>query len=253
MKIRNIFMVFLFFLIGSVCISFTTSKLYSQQKNLPLFDPQRWEKAIQAFEAEDKKFPPPEGAIVGIGSSSMRFWHKTIHTDLSPLTIIPRGFGGSTMEDARYYADRIVIPYKPRAVLLYEGDNDIGAFKLTPERILEIFKGFVAKIHSALPQTRIYVISIKPSILRWNAWPQMEKINQLLKAFCESTALLTYIDMASSMLDENGDPKKDIFLSDKLHLNEKGYELWTKSIRAVLIPGEVQYESLESEAGDDVL
>lgn len=213
-----------------------------QQENPPLFDPQRWEKAIQAFESEDRKAPPPEGAIVGIGSSSMFFWHAAIHKDLSPLTIIPRGFGGSTMEDARYYADRIVIPYRPRAVVLYEGDNDIGAFQLSPERILEIFNGFVAKIHDALPQTRIYVISIKPSIARWNVWPQMQETNRLLKAACESSALLTYIDVASPMLDENRRPRKDIFVEDKLHLNEKGYQIWTKAIRSILIPGEVEYE-----------
>ena len=255
MKTRFVLKFFIFFLICSIGASCSNLKLNTQkreeptprrqQETRPLFDPQRWEKAMQAFEAEDQRSPEPEGAIVGIGSSSMFFWHKTIHKDLSPLTIIPRGFGGSTMEDARYYADRIVIPYNPRAVLLYEGDNDIGAFKLSPERVLEIFNGFVAKIHNALPQTRIYVISIKPSILRWSFWPQMEKANRLLKTSCESNALLTYIDVASPMLDENGEPRKDIFLADNLHLNEKGYQLWANAIKSILLPREIQYESLE--------
>jgi lysophospholipase L1-like esterase len=214
------------------------------QENPPVIDPKRWEKAIQAFEAEDGMSPPPKGAIVGIGSSSMRLWHHTIQKDLSPLTIIPRGFGGSTMADARYYADRIVIPYKPRAVILYEGDNDIGRFNLPPEQILEIFNGFVEKIHGSLPQTRIYVISIKPSIARWNFWPQMEEANRLLKKACASNALLTYIDVASPLLDSSNTPRKDIFLKDNLHLNEKGYQIWTDTIRSVLIPGEGQYENL---------
>lgn len=255
MKIRFILVLFIFFLIYSSGSSCTTPKPNTRQQeeslslrqneNLPLFDPQRWEKSIQAFEAEDRRSPAPEGAIVGIGSSSMFFWHNMIHEDLSPLTIIPRGFGGSTMEDARHYADRIVIPYNPRAVLLYEGDNDIGAFQLSPERVLAIFNGFVAKIHNVLPKTRIYVISIKPSILRWQFWPSMEKANRLMKASCESNALLTYINVASPMLDENGEPRKDIFLADKLHLNKKGYALWANAIKSILIPGEIQYEPLE--------
>ena len=252
MRVRFIFMLCIFFLISSIGSLYTTLGLQAQQQkeplpwwqqeNLPLFDTQRWEKAIQAFETQDKATPPPEGAIVGIGSSSMRFWHGTIHTDLSPLTIIPRGFGGSTMKDALHYADRIVIPYKPRAVMLYEGDNDIGLFKISPEQIREFFDDFVAKIHNTLPQTRIYVISIKPSIARWNVWPQMQEANRLLKAACEKDELLTYIDVASPMLDENQEPRKDIFVEDMLHLNEKGYKVWTAAVRPVLLKSEAEYE-----------
>jgi len=86
----------------------------------------KYEKEIQDFESADRKQFPPPGAIVCIGSSSMKGWHSTIVNDLAPLTIIPRGFGGSSMNDALHYVDRIVIPYKPRAVAVYEGDNDIA-------------------------------------------------------------------------------------------------------------------------------
>ena len=89
-------------------------------------NPERFEKAVQAFEAKDKKDPPPASAIVCTGSSSMVGWHKTIRNDLAPLTVIPRGFGGSTMNDVLYYAERVAIPYRPRAILVYEGDNDIA-------------------------------------------------------------------------------------------------------------------------------
>ena len=214
-----------------------------QQENPPLFDAQRWESAIQAFEAEDETSPPLEKAVVGIGSSSMLYWHGSIKKDLSPLTVIPRGFGGSTMEDALYYLDRIVLPYKPRAVLLYEGDNDIGVFKVSPQQVLETFQALVEKIHSALPDTRIYVISIKPSISRWNFWPLMTEANRLLKDNCASNALLTYIDVASPMLNENGEPRQDIFQEDMLHLNEKGYEIWTRAVSEVVVPREEQYEA----------
>ena len=155
------------------------------------------------------------------------------------------------MKDALHYADRIVIPYKPRAVMLYEGDNDIGLFKIGPEQIREFFDGFVVKIHNALPQTRIYVISIKPSIARWHVWPQMQEANRLLKTACESNALLIYIDVASPMLNENNEPKKDIFVKDMLHLNERGYELWTAAVRPVLLKGEAKFERSKPEAGDN--
>ena len=203
-------------------------------------DPSRFESAIQAFEAESRETPPPEGAIVCIGSSSMRMW-VSIREDLKPLTVIPRGFGGSVMNDALYYADRIVIRYKPRAVLLYEGDND-AAFGISPEKIVETFDALIRKIHQELPGTRVYVISIKPSISRWNIWDSMKETNALLKARCEADPLLTYIDVATPMLDEKGDVLHDIFIQDNLHLNAKGYGIWSRAIRSALIPGESGFE-----------
>jgi len=205
-------------------------------------DPQRFEKSIAAFEEQDKTAPPPEGAIVCIGSSSMRRWHETIHEDLAPLTVIARGFGGSTMNDALYYAERIVIAYKPRAVLLYEGDNDTSN-GIGPQEIRDTFEAFVAKIHEALPQTRIYALSIKPSIKRLAIWPDMQEANRLLAETCGGDARLTYINVASIMLNEDGQPKPDIFTSDDLHMNEKGYQLWTQVVRPVLLAGEAESES----------
>jgi lysophospholipase L1-like esterase len=170
----------------------------------------------------------------------MRMW-TSIHEDLKPLTVIHRGFGGSTMKDALYYADRIVIPYRPRAVLLYEGDND-AAFGITPSKIYETFDEFIKKIHLALPETRIYVISIKPSISRRNIWNVMKKTNELLKARCDANPLLTFIDVATPMLDENGEVLPDIFIQDNLHLNEKGYGIWSEAIGSVLIRRESEFE-----------
>ena len=99
-------------------------------------DPARFESQVRAFEREDLRTPPPRGAIVTVGSSSMRMWNATVAEDLAPLTLIARGFGGSTMNDAAFYADRLVTPYHPRAVILYEGDNDLadgwGYLRLTP-------------------------------------------------------------------------------------------------------------------------
>lgn len=204
-------------------------------------DPKRFEKDIVKYEEADKKQMPPEGAIVAIGSSSMRGWHGTIKKDLAPLTIIPRGFGGSNMNDALAFVDRIVINYKPRAVVLYEGDNDMQA-RVKPEEFIEKFKGFAAKINKALPKTRIYVISVKPSISRWKIWPSMQKCNELLKAECEKNELLTFIDVATPMLGEDGTPKKEIFKKDNLHMVRDGYVIWTNTVKPVLDKKELALE-----------
>jgi lysophospholipase L1-like esterase len=202
-------------------------------------DPERFRDAIAKFEQADAEAMPPSNAVVCIGSSSMRGWHGTIREDLAPLEVIPRGFGGSTMNDALYYVDRIVIPYHPRAVVVYEGDNDVAG-GMAPEQILEAFTNFAARIHAALPATRIYVISIKPSIRRWAIWPQMQAANALLRGECGKDARLYYIDCAAGMLLEDGEVRKDIFKNDNLHMNRKGYEIWRDTARPILLQRESQ-------------
>jgi len=210
-------------------------------------DPARFEKEIANFEASDATNKPPVGAIVCTGSSSMKGWRFTIRQDLAPLTVIPRGFGGSNMNDLLHYADRVVIAYKPRAVLVYEGDNDIKG-GIAPEKIAATFDAFVAKVHATLPKTRIYVLSIKPSPSRWSLWQESQAANALLKARCDAHPLLTYIDVAAGMLDETGQPRPDIYQPDKLHLVRKGYEIWRDAVRPVLLASEAEFERAAKEA-----
>ena len=202
---------------------------------------ERFADAIAAFVAADQQEMPPRKAIVCIGSVSIRGWHEDIYDDLAPLTVIPRGFGGSNMNDALDYADRIVLPYKPRAVILYEGDNDI-AQGITPEKIAQTFRAFVEKIHAELPETRIYFLSIKPSISRWHMWPRMQEANALIADECAADERLVYVDVAAGMLDEEGKPRADIFKDDKLHMNRSGYEIWRDILRPVIIKAEWPHE-----------
>ena len=205
-------------------------------------DPTRFEEAIQAFEAEARASMPPEGAIVITGSSSIRRW-QSMTTDLTPLTVIPRGFGGSAMADVLHFVDRLVIPYKPRAVVIYEGDNDTGAFGVSPATIASELDQIIVKIHSALPQTRVYVMSVKPSLARWENWDKAQETNELYKKLVSKNDLLTYIDVATPFLRANGKVMDDIFVDDGLHLNEKGTRIWASTIKAVLMAGEANYES----------
>ena len=216
--------------------------LAAQPNGSPAIDPLRFEDAVKAFEAQDKVSPPPTGAIVLTGSSSIRRWHSSMSEDLAPLTVIPRGFGGSTMEDALYYIDRLAIADNPRAIVLYEGDNDTGRYGVPPQTIASQFKAIVAKIHGALPDTRIYVLSIKPSVSRQAYWDQAVQANRLLMTIAKETSFIHYIDVATPFLDPHGRVMTDIFIADNLHLNEKGTRIWAGTIKAALMAGEAKYE-----------
>lgn len=191
----------------------------------------RWEPAIRRFEEQDRKAPPPKGAILFVGSSSIVGWD--LQNSFPDLTTINRGFGGSQIADSLRYAERIVTPYKPRVVVLYAGDNDIAAGK-TPEKVAADFRAFAAKVHESLPKTRIVFISIKPSIARWKLIDRIREANRLIREATEKDARLTLIDVDGPMIGPDGKPKAELFKPDGLHLNEEGYELWAGLVRKEL-------------------
>ncbi len=225
---------FLIFVLFS-CFSMESVKFEKQYRS-----PDRFEKSIKEFEAEDAKKMPPQGAVVVTGSSSVRMWHGRIKKDLAPLTIIPRGFGGSNMNDLFHYSDRMILKYKPRAVVIYEGDNDT-AQGIHPLQIKTKFLSLAAKLKKQNPNVRIYLITVKPSIKRISIWDKALATNKLFKELSENDENIYYIDTASALLD-SGKPKNDIFIKDNLHLNSKGYDLWAEAVRKVLVPVESKYE-----------
>ena len=204
-------------------------------------DPERFRGAIDAFLAADAESMPPTDAIVATGSSSMRGWHGRIAEDLAPLTIIPRGFGGSNMNEVRYFLGELVLRYKPRAVLLYEGDNDV-AVGVEPDQILAQFDAIDAAIAESLPDTRIYILAIKPSIARWHLWPTMHATNEQLKARAANDPRLIFLDIATPMLNDADEPWENIFIADQLHMNGAGYDIWRDAVRPVLVEAEQAHE-----------
>lgn len=201
----------------------------------------RWKITMGGFQLEDEIIGERPGAIVATGSSSMRFWDHRIHKDLSPLTIISRGFGGSNMNDVLAFLDTLVLKHKPRAVMLYEGDNDV-AQGVPVEVILETFGNAIGKIHAQDSNIRIYLLSVKPSISRAEMWPTMLEVNEGLESMAKADQRITYIDVATPMLNADGSIRDDLFVSDQLHMNQKGYDIWRNVVAPVLIENEISFE-----------
>lgn len=196
---------------------------------------QEWEPTIRAFERQDKIHPVPPSAIVFTGSSSIVYWGSLVN-DMKPLTVINRGFGGSEYSDVNHYADRIVITYHPAAVVVYAGDNDLASpGRKTAQSVAQDVQQFVQIVHSKLPETWIYVLAIKPSILRWQRWPEMKQANQLIQDFLRTQDHAAFIDVASAMLDQHGRLSEDLFVADGLHPSAKCYALWTSLIKPILM------------------
>jgi lysophospholipase L1-like esterase len=188
----------------------------------------KWEPSIAQFEEADAKSPPPKGAVLFVGSSSIRLWD--VAKSFPQLETINRGFGGSEVADSVHFADRIVTKYEPRTVVLYAGDNDIAKGK-TAERVHADFRAFVRKVRAKLPETRIVFVAIKPSIKRWELIETIRRANALVAADCAQDDRLSFVDVDGPMLGEDGKPRAELLREDGLHLNDRGYELWTKLVR----------------------
>lgn len=204
-------------------------------------DPVRFADQVAAFQRTDEATPPPKGAIVCTGSSSMRMWHPRIRDDLAGLTLLPRGFGGSHYSDVIHYVEKLILKYEPRALLIYEGDNDANHGK-SPQRVFHDFKYLTKLCRTRLPELRFYVIGAKPSVARWAIAGKMQSANAMIEDYCQANQGFTYIDVWPALLDDDGQPRPELLVEDMLHLNEAGYDRWAGAIAPIVLRGEAGFE-----------
>lgn len=196
--------------------------------------PSRFEKNVLAYEAADRADPPPTGAILLAGDSQFYRW-KTLHEDLPEYTIVNRGIDSFQTSDLVHYVDRLVLPYKPRLIILHVGGNDVHNGK-SPERILADFKTFVARVRATQPDVPIAFSSITPGPGRWDEAPQRKAANALLKSYIATQPDLHFIDLWDAMLTPDGQPREDIWVADRVHPNHAGYLIRVNIMRPLLGP-----------------
>jgi lysophospholipase L1-like esterase len=186
--------------------------------------------------------PPVPGSVICIGSSHMQFW-KSAQADLAPLTVRNFGVGGSRMTHAAdLFVDHLVIPFKPRAVILYEGSNDINA-GTKPEEVLANFQKLHRKLHAALPEARLYVLSVVPSPgKRFEKIADLRKANALIAQECASQPWMKFIDITEPLIGADGKPRAELFIPGDIHMLPAGYAVWKSVIAPVVVPAEKTYE-----------
>lgn len=195
----------------------------------------RFASEIAAFRARDTVEGVRAGGILFVGSSTFRAW-EDLERRFAGYDVLNRGFGGSRLSDVIYYFDEVVRPYSPRQIVLYEGDNDLTASVYSADDFIRDLEIFIHMVELHLPGTRICLVSIKPSPIRQSLASKYTLANARMRWMCyENPQLLTYIDTRNPMLGRDGLPAAKYFLSDGLHLNRRGYDLWTGIIRPYLI------------------
>jgi lysophospholipase L1-like esterase len=190
-----------------------------------------WEQEIRNFEHRDSVETYSKDAVLFIGSSSIRLW-STIQEDMLPYEVIQRGFGGAKISDLAWYMKRIAYPHPCKAIVIFVANDITGVDEdKTPEEIARLFQYTVKTIRSRFPETPIFYIQVTPTESRWKVWGPIEQGNQLIKNKCKLLHRVYFIETATNYLDETGNPRKELFLADKLHLSPKGYAIWAEIIK----------------------
>lgn len=202
---------------------------FSQDKKLPFYND------ILAFKKQDSIQAPPKGAILFIGSSSFTNW-KDVQSYFPNYTIINRGFGGSSLTDQIRFANVLIFPYQPKEIVIYCGENDLaGNDTVSGQTVFHRFQFLFEMIREKLPTVPIVFISLKPSPSRAHLFPKMKVANSLIKEWLSKQKNTAFVDVYSAMLMSDGKPMPEIFLSDSLHMNTKGYAIWQKAIQPHLM------------------
>jgi len=190
-------------------------------------------KEINAFRTQDSLHAPPKNAILFVGSSSFRMW-KDVDRYFPNHVIINRGFGGSSLPHVIDYADQIIIPYKPKQIVVYCGENDFSTDTVTSEIVTNRFITLFKLLRKKLPKAEIVYISMKPSPRRQHLMPQFETANNAIRDFLQKQRRTQYVNIWNAMLGADGLPRKELFLQDMLHMNADGYAIWQKALEPVL-------------------
>ena len=183
---------------------------------------------INEFKRLDKENFPEKGKILFTGSSSIRFW-DSLEEDMKPLEVLNRGFGGAQISHVIYHFEEIIKPYNPRAIVFFCGTNDLTALK-TPKEAMNDFKNFLNLVRNEFGNIKVYVIGIKPTVDRLYLDEEERIFNSLISSLADGDAYIEYINIWDSMLNQDGTRMPELFIEDGLHMNEKGYEVWTKKV-----------------------
>lgn len=205
----------------------TDTAVLAQGQPLP------YEAEISAFEQADRATPPPQRPIVFTGSSSIRYW-TSLATDFPNKPVLNRGFGGSELSDVLRYADRVIVKYQPRQIVLYAGENDIAVGKQSGQQTYDRFATLFRHVRQKLPDVPFVFIAIKHSPSRRLYWPEVNIANRLIERFLASQPSTRFVDVRPVMRQPNGQPKGTLFKADSLHMTEAGYRVWTQAVRPVL-------------------
>ena len=200
--------------------------------------PERWKARVEQMLRQDAQNPPKQEAVEFVGSATIAGWDLKHY--FPEFETINRGIGASMISEATYYANQLIIPLKPSTIVFYSGDNDT-AYGMPTGMIADDFRKFVAKVHAALPDTQMVVISISQSIARIAVWDAVRAANEQLRAICAGDSKMQFVDLDPFLLTADGQPRRELLREDLHHFNKDGFDLVSPVVAKAVKTAEAHY------------
>ena len=168
--------------------------------------------------------------ILLAGSSSMDYWNSAPQA-FAPYEIINMAISGTTVTQWLGWYKSMIVQYRPSAVVLYVGSNDLSnGSVISGETNASNTISLLKAIRQSLKKVPIFYVGISPCWARKGAWQDIAASNSLVRTFCGQETNMYYIDIAAACAARDGTPDPALFLSDRLHPNTAGYQIWKKVI-----------------------
>jgi len=238
MRMKSIRVAIILSLILVMILTYLFLQLREEGKNMRSEDPRVWDRVIAEFEVKDKAAMPPQGTVLFIGDSSIRLW-DSLEDDMQPLQVFSRGFGGAKIIDLSYYVNRIVSPYKPKAIVVYIGSNDFTtAYDNKAKSLLQVkplYLQLLDRLNGVAPEAKIFMVALKPTMQDWASWPALVEVNHFLQQLAVKRDNVFFIDANAGLLNAEALPNPELLLSDGRHNNDEGYKQWGAEIKSFLL------------------
>ena len=193
----------------------------------------KWQSDVDKLSANNTTQGSPEHTLL-LGSSSFRLW-ETFEQDLAPLKVVKRAYGGARYRDLAIYTPELIHGLKFSKAVVFIANDITGKDDDTdPQTVSKLARLVIAQLRHEQPNVQIYLLPVTPTPVRYKYWPQIQVTNTMLRKIAESTPGVYYIPTAYAFLDRDGHPRAELFKSDRLHLNDDGYHVWSKIILGAL-------------------
>ena len=167
---------------------------------------------------------PAPGGVLLVGSSTFKRWTNAV-TDLAPLPVTNRAFGGSQTAHQLMFFDQVVTPCHPQLIVWYCGSNDIKG-KKDPQSVLKRTEEWLDKVKKLDPSTQVLLVSIHrcPQKRKDGQLEGVDAVNRGYEELSQRREGVFYVDVNPSLESVTGKSKAELYLEDGLHLNPSGYE-----------------------------
>ncbi len=145
-------------------------------------------------------------------------------SDLAPLPVTNRAFGGSQTSHQLMFFNEVVPPCRPSLIVWYCGSNDIKG-KKEPQAVLKKTEEWLAKVKEFDPSVRVLLVSIHRCPQKWKDGQieAVDAVNRGYEGLAERREGVTYVDVNPALEETNGKPRVELYVEDGLHLNPDGY------------------------------